>query len=271
MIKPELIGASSAYLASNLTIITESPSRVTFPKVILNEDAWFAVKVLILHKEGTTPNIKPIGEIAGAKPIDLVAMPRPDESKSFWRRTYGETLVVQVVRLLTYPLGLIICIALIVLPIVGLTSSLETHRRNIHVRDFKSITDISLVESDDSIFQWYVDTGYGHLKFMEKLVTNEKMLSQFLKKVDRSARVKYRVRDVADEHAIRHVMIEDFGGHGLAKRLTSSGFVTQSQSQVGVNQHMLELLQRFLKFLEARGVSEDVSIDYRFPNNPPHD
>src|SRR5713101_3185507 len=72
LLRAEVLATSTPYLRQTLRVQTRIPDTALFEPIILEANEWFTVKSLILHAEGTRPELEPIGKIAGVRSIRRV-------------------------------------------------------------------------------------------------------------------------------------------------------------------------------------------------------
>lgn len=157
IIKAELLRANKPYLTKNLNVITSTPTNTAtavFSPVIIEVGDSFWVKILILHKEKTIPELKPIGTIAGAGDTILIGLAEKNVAPSFLKQVFDGTIQVQIIRSFAYFFTFIFGIVLMMIPFAVVQEFFDRRRRK------KVIDDLRLSKSFKipAEFEWLVDT-----------------------------------------------------------------------------------------------------------------
>ncbi|MCK5316364.1 MAG: hypothetical protein KAJ55_00540 [Anaerolineales bacterium] len=100
---------------------------VEFSKIILDENKYFIVEILVLHDKYKIPNVTPLGKIAGIDNIEI--MKSYTETPSFFDSIVSGPLIVQLSRLLIYPFIFIFMLSIIYIVHFPITK-LRIHRKN---------------------------------------------------------------------------------------------------------------------------------------------
>ncbi|HEV7669382.1 MAG TPA: hypothetical protein VGS22_12730 [Thermoanaerobaculia bacterium] len=163
LIRAEVLASSNLYLREMLASLGHVADRAVFPPVILEAGEWFTVKSLILHSEGSRPTLEPTGKIAGVREIRRVDSTEAAAEPGFWSQAFSGGPWVQAARLPTYFFGLILVVLGMVAPIATASGALAKRRRRQHVSQFKSMTKLQLTDSDEFIFERYIETDLRYL------------------------------------------------------------------------------------------------------------
>lgn len=171
LIRADISGASNAYL-SNAVEISRAGSKFSFSPAILEAGEWFSTKILVLHEAGKKPEISSFGKVAGmhespkVKPI-LVTQ----EQGIFQKAFYGDAWV-QALRTLIYFIvaTLLIITAIFLSEAIG--NKIKARRRNKLVQKFKRLKKVTLSQSDDFIFENYLERGSQYVQRLVNLAIN---------------------------------------------------------------------------------------------------
>ncbi|KAA6340335.1 hypothetical protein EZS27_011785 [termite gut metagenome] len=252
--QPQLIQTSNDYIKHNLNFIDYQKDRISFSQVILEASEYYIVKLLVLHKKDTIPEIISFGKIAGQKNIDVVNAIDVKEEVTFWGRVFFGNIWVQVLKLLIYLAAWII----IIIVIVGIASSIGTYqekKRKIKVVDeFKKLEMYEYTRMDNAIFDRYKEWGPSSFKKMRTLLDrDEKELNETYKRSKDNLKGEYRYR--------QHGKSDDF--YIISEMIKDGIVVFREQDHLVVNQAMKDTLYKFMDFLKTK--KEDF---YERPSSP---
>ena len=243
---PEVIQVSNDYLKRNVKIEVYDNKSINFSQVILESGEYYIIKLLVLHKTDSIPEIISYGKIAGQTNIQVVNTIDVKEELSFWEMVYYGNIWVQLLRLVSY----FIVVCLIILAIVGISSIItekrETKRKKKNIVEFKSLKTYQYSKMDDAIFDRYKSNGMYIFEDIQKLIEDEGKLNTTYEKLSQRLKNKKYRRDYSytrftdDEWRTIKKMIED-------------GIVFWDKEKLTINQAMKETLDKFIVFLNEKG------------------
>src|SRR6185436_1111771 len=175
LIRAELSATSNPYLATAAAVRAHG-STVAFEPVILEPGEWFLVKLLVLHKADSPPSLTAHGKIAGMHSIPIVLSVPTSDKESFWYRAFSGSTWTQLVRLVAYFLGAILCVAAVVIPFTAAAEKITTTRRKKFVARFRAVTKIALDPADEFIFSRYIDKGPQYVQRLANAVADSDRL-----------------------------------------------------------------------------------------------
>lgn len=258
---PELLQASNDYLSRNLRVQATSQQRTLFPNVIIERGEFFTIKVLVLHKEGVIPDVVPTGKIAGIKTIPVVHTYKEKTDDSFLRRTYSGDIGTQIVRAVSYPIALVLCMVVIVLcilPIAIFGDWLSRKRREKLVRRFKVSSGEEYSKNAEFIFERFESGGESTLLELEYLFARRESLERFLVSLGDEPEDKlkayisaFRRRRGIDPEFHDSPEYISYSGLYLIQRLLRNGVIQKSGDKVTFNTETMKTLEDFLRFLRV--------------------
>ena len=148
---PVLLESSTEYIhtkfVDNDSII--KTSFINFPKLALDVDDYYIVKLVILHETNVSPKFIPEGKISGQKAIKVnpIQAPQPD----FWIIAFSGSLLVQVVRLFAYLSAAIMALILTVATISYISDIVEKQKRKKNIKNLLKNASIIKVVKDEYI------------------------------------------------------------------------------------------------------------------------
>src|SRR5262249_31313692 len=117
--------------------------------------------------EQQSPDIKPVGKIAGVKSIQVVRSYKEAATESFWKRTFHGGALTQILRTVSYGI-LFLILAVVTLNIaVKYSDWADKMKRKKLVTNFKQMSDAPLDGEEEKLFQTYIDQGENVLFHIE--------------------------------------------------------------------------------------------------------
>lgn len=270
VIETRLASSSSDYVRENVSpsVIGEG-NIVEFGKIILEEEDFFVIEVLVLHDRNESPKVIPIGKIAGIREMEVVKSQISENDRSFVNRLVEGDTLVHFVRSISY----IVILMVGVLALVGLavgTSELVNigKRRTRRKRINKLINKGDLKERDihRALIGIYVKEGLESLKKIKALLDNKERLEQEAGRYVRFSKGLKRIPVGAQSERIVFLEGEDVyttRGHYIPRRLEVVGGLInkdivriKSRNVVEVDGSFKKSLDRVLPHLEAREALE---------------
>jgi hypothetical protein len=232
--RAEVLDASNDYLRRSVSVDVQPDSLVVFRKVIMERGESFTVKILMLQKgESEFPSLAPTGKVAGVNRIDITYPYRERNQVSFWGQTFSGGTVIQVVRLLSYSVILVILIVLFTFLGDRIVALKNKYRRKRLVREFKVLKPEN---KGDAFFQLFIKKGGSIIYKYESLLLS--ILSEH--------RVVFRpIHPRLDKELIDIGMLEKTGKH-----------------KYSVDKSMSEDLAEFAQFLREHGQFEQIESEY---------
>jgi hypothetical protein len=260
---PEILESSNEYIKSHLRINMDSLGSVTFSKVILESKEYFVLKLLVLHPPGNSPEIRPIGKVAGIKLIRVLNALEVKEDKPFFKQVFYGDFFIQVVRALSYTIVVITLVVIIAFAGDKISDMRAKRHRQRLIREFKATKDYVYNKMDDAIFDRFEEEGGELLKRMSELTKDDRALSEnYRKSVERLK--KTRKRDTTDVSSVFERDLFYFGAHGerdwmIINKMIEDGIAIREKDGLIVNQPMKSTLDKLVAFLTQKGEFEKKS------------
>lgn len=252
---PEVLDASNEYLKNNLVVTLESANQVSFSKVIIESREFFVLKLLILHKYGSSPRIIPVGKVAGVSRIDLVSKLEVAETKSFFKEVFKGNFWIQTAKSFFY---FLIALSVIIITVslgVGISSLKDKVKRKKLVKEFISKSEFQFTRMDEVIFERYKKEGSGPISSMNRSLSNEKMLNKRYQNWLKSKN-KYSIPEDMLVEVHRRSPREGFVLFNFWNNIINDGLVIKDGNQLKINQAMKKTLNAFASFLEGKSKVE---------------
>ena len=173
VIEARLVDTSSDYLQSKVIPERSSVDTVVFPKIILEQGAFFAVEVLLLHSKNELPSISSVGKIAGVDEITVLTRPLSREEVSFATELFRGSALIQAVRVIIYLVGSLIAIIVAILALFAVTtvfSNLNSRKRRSRILQTRVIHQVDQDELRDLLVSHYESSGITGLKELQELL-----------------------------------------------------------------------------------------------------
>ena len=251
--KPELITSSNEYLKRNLLnrIKLESPNKVTFPKIILEANEYFIIKLLIIHKLNEIPEIYPFGKIAGQKEIRVSQIFEKSEAPILVQ-TFQGNIWIQLLRFIAY-LIFTILILVGVIYVFGKIIKFKSKRKKKHlIKNFKKWGKYSYNRMDDALFDRYILHGDRIINSLYKITSNsDELNTKYISIIeknneatsnnDRTLKTSYYSMF---PDSINNVNIN------IINNMIKDGLLIKQDNKIIINQTMRKTLELFVEFLK---------------------
>jgi hypothetical protein len=260
--KPEIIKTSNDYIKRTLKVANYSNKKISFTPIIIEPDEYFIIKLLVLHKKGTSPKIFSLGKVAGQKDINVVNSIDIKEQPSFIKTTYSGNIWVQLLRLLTYILIAVIILAIIISTSEKIDEIRDDKRKKKTIKDFKQTKNYSYTRMDDAIFDRYLQDGFYILNNINKLIDNDIKLNAVYNKLSEQMKSKEFKRFRRTDENGKH-QYYDYNTWKTIKSMINDGIVIQDNNSLSVNLSMKETLSKFIDYNITNGDFKNHSSGFR--------
>lgn len=158
---PTLLHGSNAYIQEQLKL-TESQNiktgkfSVAFSPLIMEPREYFDIKLLLLHPANSVPIITPIGKIAGiAESFQLKNM-KAETSPSFYYKVFSGDVLVQLVRLISYFMGMIFAVLMVAALLDIVRNTIETRQNKRLLNQFYETLSSSITKEDKEFYYEFI-------------------------------------------------------------------------------------------------------------------
>lgn len=175
IIRAQVVGANSSYLANNLHPRVDESNRIIFDKVIFDTGKFVTLDLLVLHPKSLNPQVKPLGKIAGLDEIAITNSFQQHEQSSFIEEIFTGSVAVQIARAIAYSFFALIAIITLGFAIAGLASM---HSRSAKRRRRRIVSKIPQLDSPErqakrkAIETIYIEEGLQGLKRAKRFLTS---------------------------------------------------------------------------------------------------
>lgn len=242
---PKIISTSNDYIKGKLNIKTVDNNKVLFSNVIIEPNAFFELKILILYKVGMKPDIKSIGKIADVDKIDIFNDYNKVTERSFLDRIFIENITVQFIRIIAYGFLFFFCIMLIVITQEKIEYSKKRKRKKVLLNIFKNYKSSNLSRKDELFFETYLSNGLKGLKLISGLVNDHELINEISTTLENEGET---------EHLNSSEILK-------TQELIQEEIVTLENGIVKIDLQRISVLTDLIQFLERQG--EDTKSVYR--------
>ena len=175
VIEARMIEASSNYLLSKANPQVVGEDIVEFDKAIVEKGQFFAFNMLVVHAKDVTPEIVPLGKIAGIDEIFLTRVPVKVEGPGFFSDLFAGGWPVQLVRALLFLMGAAVVLGLFAAAVLSysfLTAAIRRRRIGISVV-MKTLMNQKQRDLLSEVYMHHGMSGLSDLR--EKLGSSEKL------------------------------------------------------------------------------------------------
>ena len=173
VIEARLIEASSRYLSAKANPRVIGEDIVEFDKAIVEEGQFFAFNMLVVHAKEVTPEIIPLGKIAGVDEIVVTRVPVKTEGPGFLSDLFGGGWAVQLVRSILFLMGAAVVLGLFAATVLTYSSLTAAIRRR-RIRNSVVMKTMTSRKQRDLLSEVYLYHGMaGVTDLREKLGSSE--------------------------------------------------------------------------------------------------
>lgn len=249
--KPDIIQVSNDYLKRNLKIEDYNFQRIKFSQVILESGEYYIIKLLVLHKTDSIPKIISFGKVAGQTKIEVINEIDAKKELNFWQGVYYGNIWVQLLRLISYFLVVVLIIIFIVFISEKIDNVRDRKRKKRNIIEFKALKTYQYTRMDDAIFDRYEEDGARIFKHMQTFLEDEKKLNENYNELSKQLKSKeYKRYRRLDSNTRIHLDSEDWT---LINEMTNDGILFKEKEKLTINQAMKDTLDKFIAFLKEKG------------------
>lgn len=246
---PVLLESSTEYIrakfADNDSIV--KTSFINIPKLALDVDDYFIVKLVILHESKDSPGFLPEGKISGQKNIAVnpIQAPQPD----FWLTAFSGSVLVQIVRLFAYLIAAIIALILTAAIISYISDIVDKQKRKKFIKNVSKNGSISKAVKDE-----YVNNGPDRIVDLYKVYQNSE--ADITKKYQQAK--KFFVSKNALLKRNRQVYDYNFRKFELYRQMLEDGYMSiTDDDKITFNKDVKKSIEKIYELLKKQGALPD--------------
>lgn len=175
-LKAEQVSSTNSYLKYSAAPIIDTEKRILLPKIILEKDESYTIKILTLHSSDSDFELNVFGKIAGVKEIRLAEHIDPEEDTSFWSHVFDGGVFVHLVRAPIYFFGFILLIILMIAPIILASEYFSKQKRRKVIKQYKSYMKDEITKKHELLFELYIDEGLALIAEAKEILSDQKKL-----------------------------------------------------------------------------------------------
>ena len=242
---PTITYASNSYLKSNIRTKTLSKNKVIFSEIILEESEYFNIKILLLHPKDTTPQIIPVGKIAGIKEINVIDNQKSDSESNVFIYAFGGSILVQFLRFSGFLIITVILLSASVFIYIKFDYLYGKYSDKMMINKFKSTVAYYPSRDYNVIFEIFINHGLFAIHRINYYLNNEKglngLINKNLKAIQKVGQIKpgslYKNKNSNSNLVIISLMIE-------------KKFVTIKEGNVDIDDKVKESIGLFVEYLD---------------------
>ena len=96
--------------------------------MIFERGKFFTFEIQVIHQANVTPDLLPIGKIAGLENQKIMRLTTPESSPQFWVLVFSGPISVQIIRILIYFVGSILLLVGFIALAVGISNARDNAR-----------------------------------------------------------------------------------------------------------------------------------------------
>ena len=175
VIEARLIEAGSGYLSTKANPQVIREDVVEFDKAIVEKGKSFSFNMLVVHDKDATPEIIPLGKIAGIDEIVVTRAPVKVEGPGFLSDLFGGGWAVQLVRAILFFMGAAVLLGLFAATVLSYSFLTGAIRRR-RIRNSVVMKTLTSQKQRDLLSEVYLHHGVaGVSDLREKLGSSERL------------------------------------------------------------------------------------------------
>jgi hypothetical protein len=251
VVRAQVTGSNSSYLAENLHPQLQVPDRIVFNKIIFDKDRFVAVEAVVLHQKSDTPHITPLGKIAGLDAIAVTNSFQNHDQQSFWSQVFNGAPAIQITRGIAYALLALVTVIAIGSSIAGVAlipGAWRKRKRRRVARSFPAIDDAEREKKRKTVEKIFVEEGLAGLKHAKLSLANEEKLKEALKVTTEfyGGGPGYPPDEVRQAMIIRaehsHTALP-----GSLQALFAAGLITYKDDQLTIDPDIMPLIETYIE------------------------
>jgi hypothetical protein len=179
IVRAQVVGSNSDYLADNIHVQVISPNQVSLAKIIFDKGSFVTLQILVIEPKSSNLEIRPLGKIAGLSSISVSNSFQTGAQPGLLTQIFEGSTVVQILRALAYSILTLIAVVLIAILIAGITSIPGTFARFKRKRlatELRRIGSKYSYEKRAAVEKIYVQFGLAGLEQARETLANRNEL-----------------------------------------------------------------------------------------------
>lgn len=240
---PVLLESSTDYIRAKFgNDIVVKTSFINIPKLALDVDDYFVVKLVILHEVDVVPSFIPIGKISGQK--DIVVNPIRAPQPNFWITTFSGTFMVQIVRIFAYLIAAIIVILLMVAIVSVFDDYFKKKKRKRLIKELQNNKSIS-----NMVKETYVNQGAS------RIVDIRKVFQCPEKEISERYKAGINLLNNNSHHAHNRLNISAIKQVELYRQMLEEGYMFLNEvDNISFNKEAVSSVSKLYDLLNERGL-----------------
>ena len=237
-----LINSNSKYLSKELKVLSLNNS-IEFSKIILEQDKYFIIELLVLHEKKISPILVPTGKIVGIENIPLVNNILELKTKGFFDTIIDGGIFINAIRFVIF-----FIIFILIVTIIVKTLEFFDDRKTQKEKERKKENLINILnnyeEKDERLFFQLLDCNIKELELINSLCSkdNEVLKSEiaYLKKENKlNEDLEQNDKEFNKlDYSIRHIM----------DMLLNKKLISYSDTQIDIDEDFVQELNRLIDF-----------------------
>ena len=242
---PVLLESSTEYIrakfANNDSIV--KTSFINIPKLALDVDDYFIVKLVILHESKDSPEFVPEGKISGQKAIAVNPIQAPQPN--FWLTAFSGSILVQIMRLFAYLIAAIISLLLTAAIISYISDKVDKQKRKKFIKKLSKNGSISKSVKDE-----YINNGSDRIVDLYKVYQNSE--------ADITKKYQQAKKYIVSKNALlkRKSYIYDYNSRKfeLYRQMLEDGYMSiTNDEKITFNKEVKKSVEKLYELLKKHG------------------
>jgi hypothetical protein len=174
VIEAKLVGSNSEFLEQNINIQVVQPDTIKLEKIIFESNNYVLIEILVIHQKDNTPEIVPIGKIAGIDKMTVSSTSSVRPDKPFWVQTLEGPILVQISRAGFYLIAFILGFILFMYTLLFITGSIEKKERK---KVFKVIEKTQLLSDNPNALTFLRELLFDEIENLHKMRSKAEIIN----------------------------------------------------------------------------------------------
>lgn len=223
---------STDYLTGKLAEYAKAATdaqRVALPRMILEDDQGFTMRILALHADSVQPTISAFGKIATINAPSVTSLPI-ESSRSVLGASFGGGVGAQILRFFAYGIGFIVVLILGIGIGAWISSVFEKRKaRRISLQCARLLEPEGATEDEElkAAIRLYREGGPARLRQINFYVQDPKRLRRHLERQEENARKRKAHVEAFEDRSIESLLLNKYAVQTDGSFTISPTFVTK--------------------------------------------
>lgn len=270
IIEARLLNSNSDYIKEELKPEIMGENKIKLEQIVFDKKTFFSLEILVLHSKDKSPEIFPIGKIAGIENTILIETWRNQIKQSFLNTVFTGGVLVHIFRAFVYFFLFIVGLFVLIRVPSFITEKFIKNTRKKQIKYLYSEKE-SKEPFKKILIEKYIDYGIDNLLYLTSLLNNNKRLlieynffesfEERLKGIKELDILKELKLEAARDSfyvgfALGPPQIYPISDRAFYNLAFSGAFKRTSENKIIISETLIVALKKLLTFLQEFGNSK---------------